>query len=178
MPTKQIRLQRIVRDVAAGEIFFHVPDDPHHIVTDGVQFDLVRSGTCVPSGFSTLCEGYRYTPTHGEWALLLRQHCHTGWFSDLSYRFSHLGVARRPELKFPHGRAQAIVTEPNRMRWKGGSSLQVSAYLGSDSRTFSWKPTRSQLELMLCLAFELYGWNGHTGLNREIFSKVCMEEAE
>lgn len=172
MPTDRIRLQRIVLAVAGGEVFFDVPDDPHHIVTNGAEFDLVRKGSPMPFGFTSLCEGYRYTPTHGEWALLLREHCETDWYEGLLVRFSRLGSVGRPDLVFPHGRTQAILTEPNRMRRKGGSKLQVSAYLSGDARTFSWTPTQPELELMLSLAFDLYGWHGDTGLEREIFSKV------
>ena len=172
MPTDRIRLQRIVLDVAGGVVYFDVPDDPHYIVTNGTDFTLTRRGSPMPSGFTSLCDGYRYTPTHGEWALLLREHCETEWYDDLLVRFSRLGSVGRPDLVFPIGRTQVILTEPNRMRWKGGSELQVSAYLSSDSSTFSWKPTPPELELMLSLAFDLYGWHGDTGLEREIFSKV------
>lgn len=175
MPTDRIRLQRIVLEVAGGEVFFYVPDDPHDIVTNGSEFNLVRKGSSISIGFTPLCEGYRYTPTHGEWALLLREYRETDWYQDLLLGFSRHENLGRPDLVFPNGRTQAILTEPNRMRWKGGSKLQVSAYLSSDSRTFSWKPTQPELELMLNLAFDLYGWDGDTGLEREIFSKVMMD---
>jgi len=174
VPTDRIRLQRIVLDVAGGVVLFDVPADPHSIVTNGAEFDLVRKGSLTSFGFTSLCEGYRYTPTHGEWALLLREYCETDWYDGLLVRFSRPGSVGRPDLVFPNGRTQAILTEPNRMRWKGGSKVQVSAYLSSDSRTFSWKPTQPELELMLCLAFDLYGWHGDTGLEREIFSKVSV----
>ena len=176
MPTNQIRLQRIVRDVAGGAVLFQVPDDPHKIVTNGTEFDLVRRGSPISPGFRSLSEGYRYTPTHGEWALLLRQHHSSDWYLCLVDRFSRFGEVSRPNLEFPQGRTQVILTEPNRMKWKGGSPLQVSAYLSSESRAFSWRPTRPELELMLCLALDLYGWHGETGLEREIFSKVHMED--
>lgn len=176
MPTDRIRLQRIVLEIASGEVFFYVPDDPHQIVTNGAEFDLVRKGSRVKPDFTLQCDGYRYTPTHGEWALLLREHYDTDWYNGLVVGFSQLGQVSKPDLVFPSGRTQAILTEPNRMKWKGGSPLQVSAYLSSDARTFSWKPSRPELELMLCLAFELYGWHGDTGLDREIFSKVSVSD--
>lgn len=74
MPTAGTRLQRIVKAVENGEIQFHVPADPHWIVVGKGGYDLQRQDSAVDSSVSQISMGYRYTPTHGEWALMLRPH--------------------------------------------------------------------------------------------------------
>lgn len=149
-----------------------MPAPPQQIVQVGDGLDLRPPGAPLPEGVRALGVGYRYTPTHGEWALMLRPHAESSWYEHFTESLREGSLEAPDSREVERDPVLGVVIEPNRMVHKGGSPVQVSAYLLSEASTFEWTPTVPQLHAMLQHAHSLYGWHGPTGLAAEIFQYV------
>lgn len=117
--------------------------------------------------------GYRHCPTHWEWVLLLRHHKHEKWVGKVAKSFT--GTSQKINIdksEYISPPVANIVREPNDWVAKGGMPEQVSVYLESQTQRFQWEPSPAQLIKQLQLAFDLYGWDGATGLKAEIFDRI------
>lgn len=66
------------------------------------------------------------------------------------------------DVKFSLGRTWLVVTDLNRITWKGWTPLRAPAYLLTHLQTFSSKPRRADLDPILFLAFDPRFRDGHT----------------
>lgn len=174
MPNRKIN--KIVRYIDRGSVVFNVNSyySPHNIVKLGSgDYDIIPSNCHTTA--SVIARGYRWTPSHWEWVVLLNYHlktnpifvktlrsaCETGNFTKI------LPVGNADSI------AVKIIKQDNKTPERGGVPVQVAVYLRTEVNRFKYVPSQEDLVQQINYAYQLYGWdNASSGLYAEIFSRV------
>ncbi len=171
------RLNSIVAGIdGKGVVHYSFRVPPQLIVRTPERLRLERPSYILGAREKIASRGYRHCPTHWEWVLMLRPHKGAQFVVDAISAFQDgRSCVADGDATYISPPAFDIVVEQNQWTNKGGSPEQVSVYLEAPTvnpQRFSWLPTPIQLSQQLRLAFDLYGWGGKDGLEREIFSRI------